>query len=108
MELDTTRLGGRGPYRAWVRWHFLDRASSPASWDAGVRTSLDHVEVDCARGATRTLSSSAFDVDGAFAPARSSDVPIAAWASPRAGTVGAEVVAAICEVAGARGAVARR
>src|SRR5687768_1286460 len=64
IDADTTRLAGAGPYTLWLRWSFLDRASSPQSWDAGVRGSVDLVEVDCERGAIRTFSSLAYRADG--------------------------------------------
>lgn len=106
VEMDTTRVAGRGPYAAWLRWRFLDRASSPGAWDAGVRESIDLVEVDCARGATRTLSTTALTGDGSVNEALSADAPAAGWRTARAGTVGAEVTQRVCEVAA--GAAAAR
>jgi hypothetical protein len=99
VEMDTTRVIGSGPFTTWVRWHFLERVSSPAAWDAGVRASLDLLEVDCARGATRTLSSTAFASDGSVNPALSVDEPAAAWRVAATGTIGAEVAARVCAVA---------
>jgi hypothetical protein len=99
VEMDTTRVLGSGPYATWVRWHFLDRVSSPAAWDAGVRASLDLLEVDCVRGATRTLSSTAYAVDGTVNASHSVDEPAAAWRAVRPGTIGAELAARVCAVA---------
>jgi hypothetical protein len=97
VEMDTARVIGRGPYSAWVRWHYLARESSPSAWDAGVRASVDLFEVDCERLVARTLSSTAFGGDGRANPAMSVDEPAAAWRALKAGTVGAEVALQVCE-----------
>ena len=73
-----------------------------STWDAGIRASLDLLEVDCERAVSRTLSSTAFDVDGAVNRAMSVDEPAAAWHALRAGTVGAEVAERVCGVAAKR------
>jgi hypothetical protein len=97
--MDTARVIGRGPYTTWVRWRFLERAASPSAWDEGIRASLDLLEVDCERGASRTLSSTAFGGDGTVRPAMSVDEPAASWRALRPGTIGAEVAERVCGVA---------
>jgi hypothetical protein len=102
VEMDTARVVGRGPFTTWVRWHYLERAASPSAWDAGIRLSLDLLEVDCARGTARTLSSTAYAEDGTVNRAMSVDEPAAAWRALRAGTVGAEVAEKVCQAGQAR------
>jgi len=102
VEADTTRVGGAGPFTLWLRWSFLDRASSPQSWDAGVRGSVDYVEIDCERGAIRTFSSLAYRADGSAVPAASIDEPAAAWSVPRAESIGGHVTRQVCEIARTR------
>ena len=99
IEMDTARVIGRGPYSAWLRWRYLDRAASPTAWDAGVRTSLDLIEVDCARAVARTLSSTAYGGDGAVNAAMSLDEPAAPWRASKAGTIVAGVLVAVCDAA---------
>jgi hypothetical protein len=99
VAMDTSRVVGRGPYTAWLRWSFHDRAASPAVWDAGVRASLDLFEVDCVRATARTLSSTAYAADGAVRADQSLDEPAAAWRPVVPGTLGAEVAERVCGVA---------
>jgi hypothetical protein len=99
IDVDTTRVVGDGPYTLWLRWSFLERPSSPQSWDAGVRGSLDYVEVDCTRGATRTFSSIAYRADGTPVPTASFDEPAAEWRVARPGTIGAEITSQVCGLA---------
>jgi hypothetical protein len=102
VEADTARVTGAGPFTLWLRWSFLDRASSPQSWDAGVRGSVDYVEIDCERAAIRTFSSLAYGADGSAVPSASVDEPAAAWRVPRAESIGGYVTRQVCELARAR------
>lgn len=96
VDVDTTRLAGTGPSTAWLRWTFLDRASSPEAWDRGVRTSIDLVEVDCERAAARTFSSLAYDAERAAVLSASFEEPAAAWRAARPETMAAHVVGGVC------------
>ena len=104
VEVDTAHLGGAGPVSAWLRWTFADRAVSPAAWDAGVRSSVDAVEVDCAAGASRTLASTGFTAAGDSVLAASYADPDAAWRRHAAASMGGRVAAAVCRLAGSGGA----
>jgi len=99
VDADTARVSGSGPYTLWLRWSFLERASSPQAWDAGVRSSVDLVEVDCARQATRTFSSLAYRADGSAIAAASFDEPAAQWHVARPQSVAAEITEQVCGLA---------
>lgn len=96
VDVDTARMSGDGPQTLWMRWSFYDRASSPASWDAGARGSVDLVQVDCARGATRTFSSIAYKADGTAVPAASFDEPAATWRVSKPESIGGIVTEKVC------------
>jgi hypothetical protein len=102
VDVDTARVTGAGPYTLWLRWSFYDRASSPQSWDAGVRGSLDLVEVDCERGASRTFSSLAYRADGTPVPTASFDEPAATWRVARPESVGGMLTTRVCDLARTR------
>lgn len=102
VDADTTRMLGAGPYTVRLRWSFLERASSPTAWDAGVRGTMDLVEVDCDREVTRTFSSVAYGADGKPVPAASFDDPEAPWRAARIGTLGEDVTKQVCGLARAR------
>lgn len=100
VEVDTLHLGGAGPVSAWVRWTFAARAVSPAAWDAGVRRTVDAVEVDCAGGSLRTLASAGYAADGRAVDGAAVEDAGAAWRRPSAESVGGRLAAAVCRLAG--------
>ena len=101
VELDTTRVTGGGPYTAWLRWRFTERVASPGAWDAGVRWTMDYIEVDCEAGAerTRTFSSMAYAEDGALVEDASYDNPVAPWRRVVPESVGEMVARSVCAAA---------
>jgi hypothetical protein len=101
VELDTTRVTGGGPYTAWLRWRFTERVASPGAWDAGVRWTMDYVEVDCAAGEarTRTFSSIAYTADGALIEDASYENPVAPWRRATPESVGEIVARSVCAAA---------
>jgi hypothetical protein len=102
VEADTAGVTGTGPHTLWLRWSFLERASSPTAWDAGVRASVDLVQIDCVRGAMRTFSSMAYGADGSAVAAASYDEPAAAWRTARPESIAGLVVEQVCGIARAR------
>jgi hypothetical protein len=106
IDMDTARVVGNGPVTAWLRWQLLDRAVSPKAFDAGVRASVDFVEVDCARHATRTLTSAAYSAAGEAMPAMSYENLIATWRTPPDESMGGYIVQSVCAYVGQRSAQA--
>lgn len=102
VDADTSKLVAARPFTVWLRWSFLARVSSPQAWDAGARGSFDLAEVDCGRGATRTLSSIAYGRDGQPVIAASYEDANAAWRVARAETVAGMLTAELCGMAGAK------
>ncbi len=101
VDVDTTHLGGAGPVSAWLRWTLADRAASPAAWDLGARVTVDAIEVECGALASRTLQSAAVAADGSAVDAASYTDGAAAWRRHAPASVGGQVVAAVCRLAGA-------
>jgi hypothetical protein len=99
VEVDTAHLGGAGPVSAWARWTFASRAVSPVAWDAGVRRTVDAMEVDCAARAARTLASTAYAADGGPVEGGAMADADAAWRRPAPASVGGLLVAAVCRLA---------
>ena len=99
VEVDTAHLGGAGPVSAWARWTFASRAVSPTAWDAGVRRTVDAMEVDCAARAARTLASTAYSADGGALDVEAVADVDAAWRRPVPASVGGMLVAAVCRLA---------
>ena len=99
VDADTSRLTSAKPFTVWLRWSYIERVSSPQAWDAGARGSFDLAEVDCAHGATRTLTSLAFGRDGQPVAAASYEDPAAAWHASRAETVAGMLTAQLCGMA---------
>ena len=102
VDADTAKVTGSGTFTVWLRWSFLDRASSPQAWDAGARGSFDLTEIDCARSATRTFSSLAFRPDGSPVPTVSFEDATADWRVTRAETVAGMLTAQLCGMARAK------
>lgn len=102
VELDTTRVVGAESRTAWLRWRFTERAASPNAWDAGVRWTMDYVEVDCAAAQTRTFSSMAYAADGALIADASYDNPVAPWRPVIAESLGEAVARSVCSTMPAR------
>jgi hypothetical protein len=102
VDADTAKVTSGGTFTVWLRWSFLDRASSPQAWDAGARGSYDLTEIDCARSATRTFSSLAFRPDGSPVPAVSFEDATAEWRVTRAETVAGMLTAQLCGMARAK------
>ena len=101
VELDTTRVAGtrEGPVTAWLRWRFAERVASPQAWDAGVRWTMDYLEVDCVGGRVRTFSSMAYAANGALVEDASYDNPVAPWQVPLPDSVGEMVARSVCAAA---------
>ena len=102
IDVDTARVAGTGPFSISVQWTFLDRASSPSSWDAGVRRTVDRVEVDCAAGALRTLGSVAYGASGTWISGSSFELATAPWRVPNPESVGGELTSRVCSLLKAR------
>lgn len=102
VEVDAAHLGGAGPVSAWLRWTLADRVVSPSAWDAGVRSTVDAVEVDCAALASRTLVSAAYAGDGAAVETSSYTDEAAPWRRHAAASMGGRVAAAVCRLAATR------
>jgi hypothetical protein len=103
VHLDASTVEGTGPYTVQLRWSFAAREASPQAWDAGVRYSLDVVEIDCRAGATRTWSSTAFQANGDQVPSLSFEEAAPAWDRHRAESMGGLVARHACDVLRARG-----
>ena len=88
VDLDASTVQGAGPYTVQLRWSFRERAASPQAWDAGVRYSIDVVEIDCRAHATRTWASSAFTQAGDAVADLSFTHASPAWNRHRAESVG--------------------
>jgi hypothetical protein len=99
VEVDAAHLGGAGPVSAWLRWTLADRAVSPSAWDAGVRSTVDAVEVDCPTLASRTLVSAAYTADGAPVETASYVDEAAPWRRHAAPSMGGRIAAAVCRLA---------
>lgn len=99
VDADTARVAPGAPFTLWLRWSYLDRASSPQAWDAGARGSFDLVEIDCARAATRTFSSFAFSGTGSAVPEVSFEDPMAQWRVARSETVAGMIAGQLCGLA---------
>lgn len=104
VELDTTRVAGsqEGPVTAWLRWRFAERVASPQAWDAGVRWTMDYLEVDCVGGRVRTFSSMAYGANGALVEDASYDNPMAPWRPVVAESLGEAVARSVCSTMPAR------
>ena len=102
VDADTSRITSAKPFTVWLRWSYIERVSSPQAWDAGARGSFDLTEVDCGRGAARTLSSLAFGRDGQPVPAASYEDADAAWRASRAETVAGMLTTQLCGMARAK------
>ena len=100
VDVDARGLVGGATHTVWVRWRLADRAVSPSGWDAGARTTLDLLEVDCTAGAARTHAAAALDADGAELPALAYASEAPEWRTPGAATLGGIVVAGVCRLAG--------
>lgn len=104
VEADTASLirAADGTLGVRLRWRFAVREVAPATWDAGVRATLDRLEVDCAAGQVRTVASHAYDADGALVAAMSFRAVGGAWTRPGAASVAGEVAEQVCRLAEAR------
>lgn len=79
VEMERSSVYGDGPFTVQLRWTYRDRAVSPRAWDAGVRSSIDLVEIDCQAGASRTWITSAFAGDGRAVPEMSAEHERVEW-----------------------------
>ena len=102
VHLDATSVKGTGPYTVRLRWSFTVRAASPRAWDAGVRYSIDAVEIDCSAGATRTWASAAFQSNGDLVPTLSFEESAPLWSRHRAESMGALLAREACAMLRAR------
>jgi hypothetical protein len=102
VHLDASTVEGNGPYTVQLRWSFAAREASPVAWDAGVRYSIDVVEIDCRAGATRTWGSTAFQSNGDLVPALSFEQPAPPWSRHAAESMGALLARRACAVLRAR------
>ena len=96
VDLDASTVQGSGPYTVQLRWSFHERAASPQAWDAGVRYSIDVVEIDCAAHATRTWASSAFTKGGDVVADLSFQQAAPAWNRHAAESVGGMLAREAC------------
>lgn len=96
VELDARTVAGTGPYSVQLRWSFHERAASPQAWDAGVRYSIDVVEIDCRQGATRTWASSAYTRAGDVVQDLSFVHDAPAWSRHDAESVGGMLAREAC------------
>lgn len=103
VHLDASTVEGAGPYTVQLRWSFAERAASPQAWDAGVRYSIDVVEIDCRAGATRTWASAAYQANGDAVPSLSFAETAPAWSRHQAESMGALLARQACAVLRARG-----
>ncbi len=103
VHLDASTVEGAGPYTVQMRWSFAAREASPQAWDAGVRYSIDVVEIDCRAGATRTWASTAYQANGELVSSLSFEEPAPEWSRHRAESMGALLARQTCAVLRARG-----
>jgi hypothetical protein len=103
VDVDTLTISGTGPYMMQLRWSFHERVASPQAWDAGVRYSIDVVEIDCRAGATRTWASSAYTRAGDVVQDLSYVHDAPEWSRHRAESVGGLLARAACRSLEARG-----
>jgi hypothetical protein len=103
VDVDTLTVSGTGPYMVQLRWSFHERVASPQAWDAGVRYSIDVVEIDCRAGATRTWASSAFTRAGDAVQDLSYVHDAPEWSRHGAETIGGLLARAACKSLQARG-----
>ena len=96
VDLDASTVQGAGPYTVQLRWSFHERAASPQAWDAGVRYSIDVVEIDCQANATRTWASSAFTKGGDVVPDLSFQHAAPAWSRHAAESIGGMLAREAC------------
>ena len=103
VDLDASTVQGAGPYTVQLRWSFHDRAASPQAWDAGVRYSIDVVEIDCQARATRTWASSAFTQGGDVVADLSFAHDAPAWSRHKAESIGGMLAREACATLQPRG-----
>ena len=96
VDLDASTVQGAGPYTVQLRWSFHERAASPQAWDAGVRYSIDVVEIDCQANATRTWASSAFTKGGDVVADLSFQHAAPAWSRHAAESIGGMLAREAC------------
>lgn len=96
VDLDANTVQGAGPYTVQLRWSFRERAASPQAWDAGVRYSIDVVEIDCGAHATRTWASSAFTQAGDVVADLSFTQASPSWNRHRAESIGGMLAREAC------------
>lgn len=96
VEMDRTTAHDAGPYVVQLRWTYRDRAVSPSAWDAGVRSAIDLVEIDCRARASRTWITTAYGADGRPVPALSAEHAVAAWERHPDGSLGGLLVREGC------------
>ena len=96
VDLDANTVQGAGPYTVQLRWSFRERAASPQAWDAGVRYSIDVVEIDCRAHATRTWASSAYTQAGDVVADLSFTQAAPAWNRHRAESIGGLLARETC------------
>ena len=102
VHLGASTVKGTGPYTVQLRWTFAAREASPRAWDAGVRYSIDVVEIDCRAGATRTWASTAFRSNGDLVPTLSFEELAPSWSRHHAESMGALLARQVCAVLRAR------
>ena len=103
VHLDASTVEGAGPYTVQLRWSFAAREASPQAWDAGVRYSIDVVEIDCRAGATRTWASAAYQANGDLVPSLSFEASAPGWSRHEGESMGALLAQQACAVLRARG-----
>jgi hypothetical protein len=102
VHLDASTVEGDGPYTVQLRWSFAARDASPRAWDAGVRYSIDVVDIDCRAGATRTRGSTAFQANGDLVPTLSFEEVAPTWSRHAPESMGALLAREACTVLRAR------
>ena len=103
VDLDANTVQGAGPFTVQLRWSFRERAASPQAWDAGVRYSIDVVEIDCQARATRTWASSAFTQGGDAVADLSFAHDAPAWSRHKAESIGGMLAREACAALQPRG-----
>ncbi|MGZ8379422.1 MAG: surface-adhesin E family protein [Gemmatirosa sp.] len=103
VDVDSLTVSGTGPYMVQLRWSFHERVASPQAWDAGVRYSIDVVEIDCRAGATRTWASSAYTRAGEVVQDLSYVHDAPQWSRHRAESIGGLLARSACTALDPRG-----
>ncbi len=103
VELERSTVHGTGPFTVQLRWTFRDRAASPRAWDAGVRSAVDLVEIDCRAMASRTWSTAAFTRDNTPVAEHTAEAEAPAWERHDAAAMGGLIVRAGCAALAPRG-----